>query len=38
MPQPQRHDPFAQGAAALQYPALLPALLRTAERISATIP
>lgn len=38
MPQPQRHDPFAQGAPALQYPALLPALLRAAERISATVP
>ena len=38
MPQPQRHDPFTYGAAALQYPTLLPALLRTAEHISATIP
>ena len=38
MPQPQRHDPFAHGAPALQYPTLLPALLRTAEHISATIP
>jgi IclR family acetate operon transcriptional repressor len=38
MPQPQRHDPFAHGAPALQYPTLLPALMRTAERISATIP
>jgi len=38
MPQPQRHDPFAQGALALQYPTLLPALLRTAEQISATVP
>jgi DNA-binding IclR family transcriptional regulator len=38
MPQPQRHDPFAQGAPALQYPTLLPALLRTAEHIAATVP
>jgi DNA-binding IclR family transcriptional regulator len=38
MPQPQRHDPFAQGAPALQYPTLLPALWRTAEQISATVP
>jgi DNA-binding IclR family transcriptional regulator len=38
MPQPQRHDPFAPGAPALQYPTLLPALLRTAERIAATVP
>ena len=38
MPQPQRHDPFAPGAPALQYPTLLPALLRTAERITALIP
>jgi len=38
MPQPQRHDPFTHGAPALQYPTLLPALMRTAERISATIP
>jgi DNA-binding IclR family transcriptional regulator len=38
MPPPQRHDPFAPGAAALQYPTLLPALLRTAERIAATVP
>jgi DNA-binding IclR family transcriptional regulator len=38
MPQPQRHDPFAHGAPALQYPTLLPALLRTAEQIAATIP
>jgi DNA-binding IclR family transcriptional regulator len=38
MPQPQRHDPFAQGTLALQYPTLLPALLRTAEQISATVP
>ena len=38
MPQPQRHDPFAPGAPALQYPTLLPALLRTAERISAAVP
>jgi DNA-binding IclR family transcriptional regulator len=38
MPQPQRHDPFAHGAPALQYPTLLPALLRTAERIAVAIP
>jgi len=38
MPQPQRHDPFAPGAPALQYPTLLPALLRTAEQISVTVP
>jgi DNA-binding IclR family transcriptional regulator len=37
MPQPQRHDPFAQGAPALQYPTLLPALLRTAEQISKAV-
>jgi DNA-binding IclR family transcriptional regulator len=38
MPQPQRHDPFAQGAPALRYPTLLPALLHTAEQISTTVP
>jgi IclR family acetate operon transcriptional repressor len=38
MPQPQRHDPFAQGTPALQYPTLLPALLRTAEQIAAAVP
>ena len=38
MPPPQRHDPFAPGAPALQYPTLLPALRRTAERISAAVP
>ncbi len=38
MPQPQRHDPFAQGTPALQYPTLLPALWRTAEQISASVP
>lgn len=38
MPQPQRHDPFAQGTPALQYPTLLPALLHTAEQISALVP
>jgi len=38
MPQPQRHDPFAPGAPALQYPTLLPALLRTAECITAIVP
>jgi DNA-binding IclR family transcriptional regulator len=38
MPQPQRHDPFAPGTPALQYPTLLPALLHTAEQIAATVP
>jgi DNA-binding IclR family transcriptional regulator len=38
MPPPQRHDPFANGGPALQYPTLLPALLRTAARIAAAIP
>jgi IclR family KDG regulon transcriptional repressor len=38
MPQPQRHDPFAGGGAAAQYPTLLPALLTAAERISAALP
>jgi DNA-binding IclR family transcriptional regulator len=38
MPQPLRHDPFAGGTPALQYPTLLPALLTTAERISAALP
>jgi DNA-binding IclR family transcriptional regulator len=38
MPPPQRHDPFAHSAPTLQYPTLLPALLRTAAQISATIP
>src|SRR5215471_21150223 len=38
MPQPQRHDPFAPGTPALQYPTLLPALWRTAERITAAVP
>lgn len=38
MPQPQRHDPFAQGTPALQYPTLLPALLRTTERITTMLP
>lgn len=34
MPQPQRHDPFTRGDAALQYPTLLPALLHTAARLA----
>ena len=38
MPQPQRHDPFTGGEAAMQYPTLLPALLTAAERISAALP
>lgn len=38
MPQPSRHDPFAGGATAAQYPTLLPALLTAAERISAAVP
>jgi IclR family KDG regulon transcriptional repressor len=38
MPQPQRHDPFASGPLTSQYPTLLPALLTTAERISAALP
>jgi DNA-binding IclR family transcriptional regulator len=38
MPQPQRHDPFAGGEAATQYPTLLPALLTAAERIAAALP
>jgi IclR family transcriptional regulator, KDG regulon repressor len=38
MPQPQRHDPFAAGEAATQYPTLLPALLTAVERISAALP
>ena len=38
MPQPQRHDPFASRNPALQYPTLLPALLATADRISAALP
>jgi DNA-binding IclR family transcriptional regulator len=38
MPQPQRHDPFAAGEAAAQYPMLLPALLTAAEQISAALP
>jgi IclR family acetate operon transcriptional repressor len=37
MPPLQRHDPFAPGAPALQYPTLLPALMHTAERIAALI-
>jgi hypothetical protein len=37
MPQPQRHDPFAHGAPTLQYPTLLPALMRTAERIAVAL-
>ncbi len=38
MPQPPRHDPFASRDPATQYPTLLPALLATAERISAALP
>ncbi|MBM3223739.1 MAG: IclR family transcriptional regulator [Candidatus Tectomicrobia bacterium] len=38
MPAPQRHDPFAHGSAAAQYPTLLTPLLRTAEQITATVP
>lgn len=38
MPQPQRHDPFTGQTPALQYPTLLPALLATAERLSAVLP
>ncbi len=38
MPGPQRHDPFAQSSPALQYATLLPALVRTAEHISALVP
>ena len=38
MPQSPRHDPFASHTPAAQYPTLLPALLRAAERISAALP
>lgn len=37
MPPPQRHDPFAHGSPASQYPTLLPALWRTAERITQAV-
>lgn len=38
MPSPPRHDPFAGGGVAAQYPTLLPALLTVAEHISAALP
>lgn len=38
MPAPSRHDPFAHGTPAAQYPALLPTLVRLAEDIAALVP
>jgi IclR family acetate operon transcriptional repressor len=38
MPGPQRHDPFAHGTPASQYPTLLPALVRAAAQISTLVP
>lgn len=38
MPQPPRHDPFSQSIPGLQPPPWLPALWRTTERITATLP
>jgi DNA-binding IclR family transcriptional regulator len=38
MPAAQRHDPFAMGDPARQYPTLLPPLLATAARIAAVLP
>ncbi|MGE3536544.1 MAG: IclR family transcriptional regulator [Candidatus Tectimicrobiota bacterium] len=38
LPQPPRHDPFAQATQAQHAPAWLPALVRTTERISAALP
>lgn len=37
MPQPQRHDPFIRHDPALQYPTLLPALLRTTARLAEVL-
>ena len=38
MPRPQRHDPFATGEPAQQYPTLIPPLLATAARITSGLP
>jgi DNA-binding IclR family transcriptional regulator len=38
MPRPQRHDPFATGEPAQQYPTLVPPLLATAARIATGLP
>lgn len=38
MPAPERHDPFAHGTPAAQYPTLLPVLLRIAAEITALVP
>jgi DNA-binding IclR family transcriptional regulator len=38
MPAPQRHDPFAMGDPARQYPTLVPPLLATAADIAVALP